>query len=65
MQENPLSSTWEERARERRFARPMAAATSSPNPSSQWRRGIRWATMMALDTDAFGVRLSMKFSVYQ
>jgi hypothetical protein len=60
MQENPLSSTWEERARERRFARPMAAATSSPNPSSQWRRRGSGGGNSASHTLAFGVLLRMK-----
>jgi hypothetical protein len=65
---NPLSSRWEERAGERRFAGPIPAAPSAPNASSQAERLSRTALgarVGSFDTDAFGVLLRMKIWVCQ
>ena len=64
----PLSSTWEERARERRFARPTPRAASSPHPAfdgNSVSATAPGARVGSFDTDAFGVLLRMKLSVCQ
>jgi hypothetical protein len=60
--ESPLSSTWEERARERRFAGPTPAAPSLQlDQAKETPPGGRKGSF---DTAAFGALLRMKIAVF-